>query len=159
MSFMSGGGPLRPPRHIPKPFARERLSVTSTGLLFTFDDLAVGDVCIPAGWASIDDPGWQVQSIEALPTTPDQARQYRVTWHRPNPLTGLHHSYHLPAHKLVAFHRPGAPEGSVTWYLATCIECGDMVQPFYDEGERDEWARSHVDANKHTVARTTEVRT
>lgn len=39
-----------------------------------------------------------------------------------------------------------------TFYLATCRDCDpDWPQPFYDEAERDAWARGHAEGTGHAV--------
>ena len=46
-----------------------------------------------------------------------------------------------------------------TWYLATCQDCTPVLpQPFYDEAERNKWARQHEFATGHRVLKITEVR-
>lgn len=46
-----------------------------------------------------------------------------------------------------------------TFYLATCLACEPALpQPFYDEAERDAWAREHVDGTGHAVECTEERR-
>lgn len=42
------------------------------------------------------------------------------------------------------------------WYLATCVECGDMVQPFRYPDERNWWADAHEEATGHHVKRSVE---